>query len=190
MISHVNPCFPPSPIQTLLSLFLFQKRQHGGPSTSLCWERHRKPRNNGKTIERGAAQRQQMIPRPSESPQQQPTADRPGVSNLNRHKRERLRADATPADTPRPGAAPAGVGPSVTHSPAATGYKHGARDRRAAWWRALWQPEEARRRQSRVASRARGTAPFSGASGVTWRQQGWLSEGQVPVLRKAAQSLF
>lgn len=35
MISHINSCFPPSPIKTLLSHFLFQKRQHLGPSTPL-----------------------------------------------------------------------------------------------------------------------------------------------------------
>lgn len=41
MISYINLCFPPSSIKTLLSLF--QRRQHWGPSTPLCWQGHAEP---------------------------------------------------------------------------------------------------------------------------------------------------
>lgn len=62
MISYINPCFPPSSIETLLSLF--QKRQHWGPSTPLCWQGHAEPENKGEALLRGSSEHQAVPQRP------------------------------------------------------------------------------------------------------------------------------
>lgn len=68
VISDINPCFPPSSIKTLLSLFLFQKRQHWGPSTPLGWQGHGEPGNKGEALLRGSSEQQAVpqLPEPAQ----------------------------------------------------------------------------------------------------------------------------